>query len=215
MSLSVVLVDVHPVVRHGLESLLQQSNFQVVASEGCADKAFFQVVERVPDFVIMGLELPGRGTFALTEDIRRRLPLTRIVYFTAHLSDVLIDEALRLGASGYILKTEPRVRIQAALETLARGESYFSPEVQERLEYDQDSRQYVVKSSSLLATLTVRQLQVLRHLVKGDSVKQVAYRMSLSERAVESHKYRIMQKLGIHDRVELTRFAIREGLVSA
>lgn len=70
-----------------------------------------------------------------------------------------------------------------------------------------------MKTQSYLSTLTLRQLQVLRHLVRGESVKEVAATMSLSERAIESHKYRIMQKLGIHDRVELTRFAIREGLM--
>lgn len=98
---------------------------------------------------------------------------------------------------------------------VCRGEKYYSNEVLDRLEYDPEQGEYQVKTHSYLSTLTLRQLQVLRHLVRGESVKEVAKTMTLSERAIESHKYRIMQKLGIHDRVELARFAIREGLMPA
>ena len=80
------------------------------------------------------------------------------------------------------------------------------------MDYNSTAKRYLVRSNSYLLTLTNRQLEVLRHLARGESVKEVAKSMVLSERAIESHKYRIMQKLGIHDRVELARYAIREGL---
>ncbi len=93
-----------------------------------------------------------------------------------------------------------------------RGDRCFSNEALDRLDYNPAIKRYLVRSTSYLLTLTNRQLEVLRHLARGESVKEVAKAMVLSERAIESHKYRIMQKLGIHDRVELARYAIREGL---
>ena len=94
------------------------------------------------------------------------------------------------------------------------GESSFSPEVLERLNFNQETKRYSLKVESSLSTLTGRQVEVLRHLARGESVKEIARLMHLSHKSVDSHKYRIMNKLGIHDRVELARFAIREGLLT-
>lgn len=213
---NVVLVDNHPVVIDALQNRLNQTQeFNVVASVNHSDKAFFEVMERVPDVVIMEIELPGRGATAVAEQIIQRLPTTKIVFFTSYDSDVYIDFALKIGVAGYVLKSESLDMFVSGLKTVCKGEKYYSNEVLDRLEYDTDSNEYCVKTQSYLSTLTLRQLQVLRHLVRGESVKEVASTMTLSERAIESHKYRIMQKLGIHDRVELARFAIREGLMPA
>ncbi len=141
-----------------------------------------------------------------------RLPALNLVFFTDYVTDVFLDQTLRVNARGYLLKGERSPQIVHALRTASRGESCFSPEVLERLEYNPAAQRYLVRSNSYLLTLTNRQLEVLRHLARGESVKEVAKAMVLSERAIESHKYRIMQKLGIHDRVELARYAIREGL---
>ena len=212
----VVLVDNHPVVVEALKNRLERtSEFEVVATVNHSDRAFFEVMERCPDLVLMEIELPGRGATAVAEQITQRLPSTRIVFFTGYDADVYIDFALKIGVAGYVLKTEPLGLLVPGLMDVCRGEKYYSNEVLDRLEYDPEQGEYQVKTHSYLSTLTLRQLQVLRHLVRGESVKEVAKTMTLSERAIESHKYRIMQKLGIHDRVELARFAIREGLMPA
>lgn len=212
----VVLVDEHPIIIDALRNRLTAAgDFEVVAAVNNSDKAFFEAMERVPDLVIMEIELPGRGATAVAEQILARLPATRVVFFASYLTDVYIDFALKIGVSGYVLKSEPLDLLMQGLRSVCRGEKYYSNEVLERLEYDNEEAAYCVKTQSYLATLTLRQLQVLRHLVRGESVKEVAKVMKLSERAIESHKYRIMQKLGIHDRVELTRYAIREGLMPA
>jgi DNA-binding NarL/FixJ family response regulator len=111
------------------------------------------------------------------------------------------------------MKGEPFQELVSAIERVAEGEWVFSQEVLDRLIFDQQSQEYAVRHESDLSALTSRQLEVLRHLACGQSVKEISQMMHLSQKSVDSHKYRIMNKLGIHDRVLLARFAIREGLM--
>ncbi|WP_437201570.1 LuxR C-terminal-related transcriptional regulator [Planctomicrobium sp. SH664] len=212
----IILVDEHPII---LESLTQKLNaipgYQVIAAITHSDRAFFEIFEQRPDLVIMELEIPGRGAIDVADQIASRLPATRTVFYTSFDTDIFIDVALRLGVAGYLLKTEPTNRVIDALQRIVAGDSVYSESVLERLHFDRESKRFFVKTQSFFASLTLRQIQVLRHLARGDSVKEVARAMMLSERAIESHKYRIMQKMGIHDRVVLTRYAIREGLMPA
>jgi DNA-binding NarL/FixJ family response regulator len=212
----VVLADGQPVVLEGVASRLHGSeDFEVVAAVGDSDRAFFEVFERCPDLVLMELELEGRGALTLAAEVLDRLPATRVVFFTSYDTDVFLDTALRLQVHGYFLKSEPVEELLAGLRRVCRGERAYSERVLDRLEANPDGDGYQVKSQSELTGLSLRQLQVLRHLARGATVREVAEAMRLSERAIESHKYRIMQKIGIHDRVLLTRYAIREGLLPA
>jgi DNA-binding NarL/FixJ family response regulator len=212
----IVLVDEHPIILDGLsQRLAAVPDFEVIATLTHSDRAFFEIFDQKPDLVVMDLELPGRGAIDVAEQIAARLPATRTVFFTSYDTDIFIDVALRLGVAGYLLKTEPVSKVVDALERISRGEAVYSEPILERLHFDRESKQFFVKTQSFFASLTLRQIQVLRRLARGESVKEVAKAMMLSERAIESHKYRIMQKMGIHDRVVLTRFAIREGLMPA
>lgn len=210
---TIVLADEQQMFLDGLKlGLRQEHDFEVVATARDSSKAIFAILEHAPDIVIMDVELTGRGAFTIAEEVRSRLPMTRIVFLTSFLSDVLLDQSLRLDAAGFILKTDSLASLIADLRQILQGEKRYSASVMDRIEFDSIAREFQVKTQSFLSGLTNRQLEVLRHLVRGESVKEVAKAMVLSERAIESHKYRIMQKLGIHDRVELTRYAIREGL---
>lgn len=212
----IALVDAHPLI---LEALAQRLNavpgFEVIGQFADSDRAYFELLELCPDLVIMDLELPGRGAIEIANQIASRLPGSKMVFFTDYDTDVFIEVALRLGVVGFLLKTEPVHRVLAALQRVGRGEVVYSDQILDRLRFDPETQKMQVKSQSFFSSLSLRQIQVLRHLARGDSVKEVAKAMMLSERAVESHKYRIMQKIGIHDRVVLTRFAIREGLMPA
>lgn len=212
----VILADGHPLILEALASRLRESGrFDVVAAVSDSDQAFYEIFERRPDLVIMELELSGRGSLDVAEQVACRLPQTQLVFYTSYDTDIFLELALRLKVSGYFLKHEPVDFLMNGLKRISRGEAVYSESTVKRLEMDIDQNRYTVKSQSFLASLTLRQLQVLRHLAQGASVKEVARQMRLSERAIESHKYRIMQKMGIHDRVMLTRFAIREGLMPA
>ena len=211
--ISTFIVDNCPLICEALTALLQRElDFEVVGTSTDSDDGFRRIIDLKPDLVLCDVELPGRGAFTMAEEVLSRLPALNLVFFTDYVTDVFLDQTLRVNGRGYLLKRERSQRIVEALRTAARGERCFSPEVLERMDYNPVAQRYLVRSNSYLLTLTNRQLEVLRHLARGESVKEVAKSMVLSERAIESHKYRIMQKLGIHDRVELARYAIREGL---
>ncbi|MCA8991694.1 MAG: response regulator transcription factor [Planctomycetaceae bacterium] len=212
-TIRILLADSQQMFLDGLVAMFSKDpNWQVVATSTDSSKAFFQIVEQVPDIIIMDVELAGRGAFTVAEEVASRFPATKIVFLTGFESDVLVEQALRLDVAGYLLKSDSFTQLVANLRAILQGEKRYSERVFDRLEFDSTQQEFQVKSTTYLSGLTSRQLEVLRHLVRGESVKEVAKAMMLSERAIESHKYRIMQKLGIHDRVELTRFAIREGL---
>ncbi len=209
----VVLIDDHAMVLESLSARLSiNPQIQVVGTANDCDEGFRVVLEHKPEVVILDVNLPGRGAFDLAEDLASRRPDTRLIFVTGYLADIYLEQALKLNAYGYLLKGEPiHILADAILKTRA-GEKSFSADVLARLNFDSTTKTYSIKARSLLSMLTGRQLEVLKHLARGESVKEIAKLMHLSQKSVDSHKYRIMNKLGIHDRVELARFAIREGL---
>lgn len=189
-----------------------EEEFTVVGTAAECDAGLALAEEMAPDIILLTTELPGRGAFALAAEVIGSMPNTRLAFLTNCLSDIFLEEAMQLGAAGYLLKCDPYETLLLHLRRMVDGEQRFSAMARERLRFDERKRKLQTRSTSCLSGLSYQQLEVLRHLARGDSVKQVAHKVQQSERSVESQKYRIMQQLGIHDRVELTRFAIREGL---
>lgn len=211
----VVLVDDHAMVRESLaERLSVNPQIEIVGMACDSDEAFQVIAEQKPDVALLDVNLPGRGAFDLADEVVSRLPDTRLIFVTGYQSDVYLAQALKLNVAGYLLKGEPIDFLTDAILKAMSGGVTFSPAVAERLAYDPETQQYSLKAESPLTSLTGRQLEVLKHLARGESVKEIARLMHLSQKSIDSHKYRIMNKLGIHDRVELARFAIREGLSS-
>lgn len=209
----VLLIDDHEMVLEALSARLAlMPQLEVVGTASNCDDGLRMAMEHRPAIVLLDVNLPGRGAFDLAEELISRRPDTRLLFVTGYLADVYLEQALKLNAYGYLMKGEPIHNLCDAILHAAGGQRTFSPEVVERLNYDPTTRQYSMKSQSSLSTLTSRQIEVLKHLARGESVKEIAKLMHLSQKSVDSHKYRIMNKLGIHDRVELARFAIREGL---
>lgn len=211
--IKVVIVDDHAMLVDSLVSRFQKdSGIDVVGTATDADHGLALILETEPDVVILDVELPGRGSFDIGKEISSQLKNTKIFFLTGYLSDIFIELALKVNAVGYLLKGEPIEFLIHAIKKISRGEYCFSQSVQERLVFDHTENRYSIRSESMLGSLTSRQIEVLRHLARGMSVKEVARSMHLSEKSIDSHKYRIMHKLGIHDRVELARYSIREGL---
>lgn len=179
-----------------------------------ADEGLNVVLQTNPDVVVLDVDLAGRGPFEVVSELSRRQTDTKVVLLTSTPSDVFINQALKLNVPGYLIKDEPVDVFFECIRKVARGGHFFSDAVKRKLEYDSIGGCYKVRNGGGgLSSLTCRQLEVLRHLAKGSSVKEVARTMHLSQKSIDSHKYRIMHKLGIHDRVELARFTIREGLI--
>ncbi|MDZ4684528.1 MAG: response regulator transcription factor [Planctomycetaceae bacterium] len=209
-----VFVDDHEMVLEALVAQFQRSpRIRVVGTAGSVDEMLPLLGRTAPDVLVVDVNLPGRDIFDVAADLKRRWPETRILILTGFLADIFIEQALKQGIAGYLLKSEPLKELVSAIERVAAGEPVFSKAVAERLTFDPGTSQYVVRHESDLSALTLRQLEVLRHLACGQSVKEISTMMKLSQKSVDSHKYRIMNKLGIHDRVLLARFAIREGLM--
>lgn len=210
----IVLVDDHQLMLDSLAARINaEPDFSVVGFATNADDGLKMILETKPDIALLDIQLPGRGTFDIANELASRQKETNVVFLSGHVIDIFITEVLRSKARGYLVKEEPFANVISSLRRVSRGDTCYSSKIEDRISYDPEKKRHVVESESRLAKLTSRQLEVLRYLALGFSVKEVAREMHLSEKSVDSHKYRIMHKLDIHDRVELARFSIREGLI--
>lgn len=215
-TIRVVLLDSQQILLDALQARLNgEANLSVVSALSDTDAGGKSIDELQPDVVILDTDLPGKGVFDFIGELRSRNRQVKFLILSGVFSDVLLAQALQVKVAGYILKSESMARLIEVIHQIAQGQSYYSGPVQARITHDPVRNVSTVKTEQAAADLTARQLEVLRHLARGASVKEVAKLMHLSQKSVDSHKYRIMNKLGIHDRVDLTRYAIRERLIEA
>lgn len=197
-----------------------EEDISVVGRVSRLDQALWMVLETKPDVAVIDIAGSGNGIFGFVSDLASRSKQVRVVILTDRLSEIFANQAIRLGVRGYLLKTEPYDVVIDAVRRVVRGELYLSSDVKRHLDGAEnkhlkgtENKHYRIDSGHGLTSLTGRQLDVLRQLALGHSVKEIARQMHLSPKSVDSHKYRIMRQLNIHDRVALARYAIREGLV--
>lgn len=210
---SVLLVDDHAMVRDSLASWLRaEEGIRVVGQVGTADEAIAMAIQHQPDIVLMDIDMPGLLSFEAARIIRSRSEKTRIVFLSAFSSDRYIEDALAAEASGYITKSQPPEAVVRAIRSVGAGGVYFSPEIQRRIVIESGGARLAREPRTRVSILTPREVEVLRYLARGLSKKQIAGTMHLSVKTVDNHSASLMGKLDIHDRVELARFAIREGL---
>lgn len=215
-NIRVVLVDSQQMVLDCLKDRLNsEPGLSVVGIAVTSDEGVAVVDDLMPDVVVMDMELSGRGVFEAICDLRCRHRQMKFLILTSLQSDILLAHALQVKANGYALKTEAVSTVIEAIRNVVSGLPFFSEIVRSRLHFNTEQNVYSLKTTQAASELTPRQMEVLRHLARGASVKEVAKLMHLSQKSVDSHKYRIMNKLGIHDRVDLTRFAIREQIIQA
>lgn len=210
-----VLVDREALLRETLtERLEAEPQFRVLSAGDDVPRAIQICLESDVDVAVLSVDSSNRDVFDAAAEIRSRHKRTRFLFLSGSVSDITIEQALRAGAQGFLLKNEPYSNLKESILRVHRGDFCFSRSIENRIQYNRERHSYTMRSEGTLSSLTNRQLEVLKHLALGQSVKEVARRMHLSEKSVDSHKYRIMNKLGIHDRVELALFAVREGLVT-
>jgi len=213
---SLILADDHALLRDVLgQRLASEPDVDLCDVVGDADAALTATVEKQPDVLLMDIDMPGLFCFDAARTITQRCPKTAIIFLSAHFHDRYVEQALAVRAAGYITKSEPLDTVVKAIRAVAAGGSYFSPEVQSRIVVDSTGARLAQQRQSRVSTLTPRELEVLRYIARGLSQKEIAQIMHLSAKTVHRHGINLMEKLDIHDRVELTRFAIREGLAEA
>jgi DNA-binding NarL/FixJ family response regulator len=210
------LVEPIELDQFALTNLLNsQPGLSVVGSARTGEDGLRMLTEQRPNIAIVEIGLKDRSGFDLASDPSMRQRDTRIIFYSVFMPDIFIEQAIRSKASGYVLKTDSLNSLLAAVREVSAGRRYFSEEIREKLILETSSGQMKPAFDAPLGRLSDRQIEVLRNLAFGMSVKDVARKMHISVKSVDSHKYRIMQSLEIHDRVDLARFAIREGLISA
>ncbi len=212
----VLLVDDHALVRQMLQERLEREpSISVVGTAANADDAIEAARRHRPDIIVMDIDMPGLVCFDAARQIIAERPETRFVFLTAYSHDHYIEEALRIGAYGYLTKDEPPDRVAAAVRAVARGEASFSDEVRARIVIDSKRTRLGAARHTRLSSLSTREIETLRYISRGLPMKEIAILMGVGRRTAEKHSENLMRKLDIHDRVELARFAIREGVSEA
>ncbi len=211
--LRVLLADDHPLVREGIKACLNgEPGIEVVGEAANGAEAVDEARKLVPDLVLMDLNMPRLNGLEATALLRRELPQVRMLVFTIHHESHYVTQAVRAGAHGYIAKDAPPTELVAAVRRVGDGGSYFSSEAAQSFvgaHVGASGR----NGRARVATLSMRELEVLKLIADGMSNKQIAARLGVGARTVETHREHIMRKLGIHSVAGITRFAIAQGLV--
>lgn len=210
--LRLLLADDHTLVRAGLRALLDgMDGVTVVAEADNGEQAVALAQALAPDVALLDITMPSLNGLQAAERILAQSPPPRVVILSMHAAEEYVNRALALGVSGYLLKDAATLELQAALEAVSAGQTYLSPRITSQL---LESRLKTGEGGARPG-LTARQLEVLRLLALGKSVKEIAYDLQLSAKTVETYRAQIMERLDLHDLASLVRYAIRTGLVSA
>ncbi len=215
-TIRILCVDDHSFLVDGLAARFEiERDLDFVGSLPTADRLLAEVREKKPDIVLLDIEMPGSDPFEAADDVRRHCPDVRIIFLSAYVRDHYITAAVKAGAWGYFSKSEEASTIVDGIRKVAGGQFAFSPKVQARCQPGKGRRGSPVPPTSKVDALTTREQEVLRLIGRGMARSEIAETICRSPKTIDGHRESIMQKLDIHDRAELVRFAIREGLVEA
>ncbi len=208
----VLVVDDHPVVRKGLQACLaRQDRLKIVGEAADGDEALKKALALSPDVVLMDVSMPRRDGLAVTQALRKDAPHIKVLILSVHNKRDFIFRIIEAGAHGYVSKEASPEELLRAIESVHEGETFFSPEVA------QAALNQLVNNGGKkepFAQLTNREREVLVLIAEGQSNKEIANKLGIGVRTIETHRERIMRRLNIHSVAGLTKFAIANGLVS-
>jgi DNA-binding NarL/FixJ family response regulator len=208
----VLLADDHPIVMHGLRDLLNaEADFRVVAEVADGAAAVQRAMEDDIDLAILDVSMPRMTGLQAAGELSRRRPQLRILMLSMHENEQFLFEALRAGASGYVLKTAVDRDLVHACRATMRGETFLYAGAVTALVRDHLER---ARSGEAVDPLTARELEVLKLVAEGHTSEEIAELLVISRKTVDRHRANMLEKLGMRDRVELTRYAIRRGLIA-
>jgi two-component system, NarL family, response regulator NreC len=214
MKIRLLLVDDHQVVRSGLRMLLSnESDVEIVGEVGTAREALDAVKSLLPNVVLMDIGLPDLSGIDATREIKRTNPEVAVVALTIHEDEEYFFKMLEAGAGGYVPKRAAPEELLTAIRAAAAGEVYLYPSLAKLLVKDYLIQEHANESGKALDGLTEREQEVLRYLADGVANDEIAEALVISVKTVARHRENIMQKLGLHSRSELVRYAIRKGII--
>lgn len=213
MTVTILLADDHPIVRQGMKHLLDAESDLTIVGEAADGLQTVQLVEKLrPNVLIVDMMMPGLNGLEILRQVKKRSPATYSIVLSMQSADAYVVEALKSGASGYILKdTGPSELINAVRQVL-QGQRFLSPKLSERLinAYLQSSNQTVLDPYE---TLTEREREVLQLASEGLTTPEIARRLSISPRTAELHRGKMMHKLGLRSHTDLIRYALQRGIL--
>jgi DNA-binding NarL/FixJ family response regulator len=212
----IILVEDHTMIRQALRSVLEsKGNIQVVAEVGDGESALQRVDELAPDLVVMDVDLPGESGIEITQRLHARHPDIKVLALSTHHDGDIIKQMFVAGASGYIVKSAAGDELVQGIQSVLAGRSFLCPEstalVMDSL---QEGPAEPVPAKPDHSSLSRRELQIATLLADGKSVPDIATELHISPRTVDVHRTNLMRKLGLHSVVELTKYALRSGLIS-
>lgn len=214
MSIRVLVVDDHTIVKDGLCALLKEETAVEVIGDAADGRTAVRLAEELaPDVVLMDVALPGLNGIEATRQITERRPGIRVLALSMYADGNYISEMLKAGASGYLLKDCEFDELSRAIRTVAADHTYLSPRISDVVvtdyldHLDNDNQ-------STRSMLTPREREVLQLLAEGESTKEIAEKLCVSVKTVETHRRQVMEKLDIHSIAELTKYAVSHGITS-
>ncbi len=209
---SVVIADDHAIVRAGLRSLIHDEiGLDLVGEAAGGYEAIDLVQKNRPDVLVLDISMPDLDGISVTRKLKLDFPELLILILTLHEDEALVKEAIKAGASGYILKRAAETELISAIQVILRGDMYIDPSMLRSLfnESRTDSTQQNLPAESL----TPRETEILKLIVEGYTNRQIGEELSISIRTVEGHRGNISDKLGLHSRLELVRYARQHGII--
>lgn len=207
----IFLVEDHGLVRAGIRALLEKIEGVEIAGDAAEGREALERIDRHrPDIVLMDISMPGLNGLQAAEQMLQRHPQLRIVFLSMHTEGEYVLAALRAGASGYLIKDSCLQELELAIRSVVRGEVFISPAVSKHVV--DGIRNPNALPASPLERLTLRQKEILQLIAEGMTTKEIAVRLNVSVKTVDTHRTQLMERLDIHDVAGLVRFAIANGL---
>ncbi len=212
MTIKVLLVDDHAVVRLGLNTLLSDEREIIIVGEAAnADQAMKQVDLLKPDVVILDIQIPGKNGIEVCKNIVSQYPNSKVVMLTSHTSDEFITQAIRAGASGYVLKQVGNEELLRAIKAAYAGEMAFDTQTTSQMVKTYKKLEKEAEDS-IFADISQRELQVMVLVAEGQSNKEIGKKLNLSEITIRNYVSNILSKLNFRNRIDIARFAIQHHL---
>ncbi len=217
-SIKVILADDHKLVRAGIRSLLENSDGVSVVGEAGDGREAIELTGRLnPDMVFLDIAMPELNGLEAAVRIKKDYPEVEVIILSMHIDEEYVVHALNAGASGYLLKDSAPNELRLALDTVIKGNIYISPAIPREMIDDYQRRLKTASSAEELfisrEKLSSRQKEVLQLIAEGNSTREIAEKLFVSVKTIETHRSQIMKKLGINDVPGLVKYAIRKGLI--
>ena len=215
--ITVLLAEDHTIVRQGLRLLIEaDGDIEIVGEAKTGREAVQMTSELRPEIVVMDIAMPSLNGLEATKQILKAFPATKVLILSAHSDPEYVEQVVKVGALGYLLKQSSGDILAKAIRDLHQGKTFFTPSIAKRLkdEYRKSTDGVGLRKKSS-TELTLREAELLQLIAEGNANKQIASELDISIKTVEKHRQNLMEKLNIHDIAGLTRFAIATGIIES